>query len=186
MLRPGLLTREFLAGKRQEYTPPLRLYLVVSISFFILIAWVASKGVLLDPGQTAEEFAEGQAEFLANELPRWMFVLLPLFALILKLAWFRRLYFDHIIFSLHVHSVAYIAIGLMMPIEQLANESMVLLVVQNILMAAFIGYFVIAARVVYGSGWYVTCLKSIAVLLGYIMAVSATIEMTSTMKLLAD
>ncbi len=38
-LRPGVLTDEFLAGRRRTYTPPLRLYLVISISFFILVAW---------------------------------------------------------------------------------------------------------------------------------------------------
>ena len=33
--RPGALTREYLAGHRQRYTPPLRLYLVFSVLFFL-------------------------------------------------------------------------------------------------------------------------------------------------------
>jgi hypothetical protein len=37
MLKPGLLTREFLAGKRVKYLPPLRLYLVLSVLFFLTV-----------------------------------------------------------------------------------------------------------------------------------------------------
>jgi hypothetical protein len=33
--RPGVLTREFLAGHRARYLPPLRLYLVLSVLFFL-------------------------------------------------------------------------------------------------------------------------------------------------------
>lgn len=36
VLRPGELTREFLAGRRQRYLPPFRLYLVISLAFFAL------------------------------------------------------------------------------------------------------------------------------------------------------
>jgi hypothetical protein len=36
LFRPGFLTREFLDGRRVRYLPPVRLYLVVSVIFFIL------------------------------------------------------------------------------------------------------------------------------------------------------
>lgn len=36
--RPGELTREFIAGRRQRYLPPFRLYLAISILFFALSA----------------------------------------------------------------------------------------------------------------------------------------------------
>lgn len=36
LFRPGLLTREFLEGRRARYLPPVRLYLVVSVIFFII------------------------------------------------------------------------------------------------------------------------------------------------------
>ena len=41
--RPGLLTQEFLRGRRASYTPPFRMYLVLSLVFFV----VAS---ISDPG----------------------------------------------------------------------------------------------------------------------------------------
>ena len=36
--RPGELTREFIAGRHQQYLPPFRLYLVISLFFFALSA----------------------------------------------------------------------------------------------------------------------------------------------------
>jgi hypothetical protein len=35
LFRPGYLTREFLAGRRASYLPPVRLYLVISVVFFL-------------------------------------------------------------------------------------------------------------------------------------------------------
>lgn len=37
LFRPGFLTREFLEGRRVRYLPPVRLYLVVSVVFFIIV-----------------------------------------------------------------------------------------------------------------------------------------------------
>ena len=39
LFRPGQLTREFLAGRRVRYLPPVRLYLVISLVFFL---WASS------------------------------------------------------------------------------------------------------------------------------------------------
>jgi Protein of unknown function (DUF3667) len=36
LFKPGFLTREFLGGRRARYLPPLRLYLVLSVAFFVL------------------------------------------------------------------------------------------------------------------------------------------------------
>jgi Protein of unknown function (DUF3667) len=37
LFRPGFLTREFLEGRRVRYLPPVRLYLVVSLIFFVIV-----------------------------------------------------------------------------------------------------------------------------------------------------
>ncbi len=42
MVRPGFLTREFFSGRRVAYTPPLRLFLIISIGFFLMIGIVTS------------------------------------------------------------------------------------------------------------------------------------------------
>jgi hypothetical protein len=185
-LQPGTLTREFLAGRRKAYTPPLRLYLVISISFFLVIAWAASRGLLLDPGQTVQLDAANQARFMSDELPRLMFILLPMFALLLKLAFWKRLYFDHIIFSIHLHSAAYVVLALMLPMEQVASEHWLPLVVQVALFAYFLAYLVISVRRVYDSNWIIAAAKSLVILIGYMMLVSVAIETTSNFKILAD
>jgi hypothetical protein len=40
LFRPGFLTREFLDGRRASYLPPVRLYLVLSVLFFLVVALV--------------------------------------------------------------------------------------------------------------------------------------------------
>src|SRR5262249_35655867 len=37
LFKPGFLTREFIAGRRVRYLPPLRLYLVLSVLFFLVL-----------------------------------------------------------------------------------------------------------------------------------------------------
>src|SRR5687767_329412 len=46
--RPGMLTREFLEGRRARYISPLRLYLVSSLVYFLLAA--AAPNVRLESG----------------------------------------------------------------------------------------------------------------------------------------
>jgi len=40
--RPGFLTREYFAGRRARYLPPLRLYLIMSVLFFVLSALLSA------------------------------------------------------------------------------------------------------------------------------------------------
>jgi hypothetical protein len=39
LFKPGFLTREFLSGRRARYLPPLRLYLVLSVLFFLVLGF---------------------------------------------------------------------------------------------------------------------------------------------------
>lgn len=48
--RPGMLTREFLEGRRARYISPVRLYLVASLVYFVLAA--NAPEVMLESGQT--------------------------------------------------------------------------------------------------------------------------------------
>lgn len=183
---PGKLTSEFLAGRRRTYTSPLRLYLAISISFFILAAWAAESGILIDPGQDPRFDAAVQARFLSDDLPRLMFVLLPVFAMLMKVVYHRRLYFDHLIFSLHLHSAAYIIFALILPLENLASQPIVHLILQIALLVYFLGYFVVAVRRVYRSGWLAVAAKSTAVLFVYGILLSISIESTSAFLIISD
>jgi hypothetical protein len=183
---PGKLTSEFLAGRRRIYTSPLRLYLVISISFFVLVAWLARSGLLLDPGQDPQFDAAVQARFLSDDLPRLMFVLLPIFALIMKMVYWNRLYFDHLIFSLHLHSAAYVVLAVMLPLEDLANRYLILMIFQVLSLVYFVAYFLVAIRRVYQSSWFAVAWKTVVVLFVYMIVVSIAIENTSSFMIIAD
>lgn len=184
--QPGMLTSEFLAGRRRKYTSPLRLYIFISIAFFVVIAWAARSGVLLEPGQDPAFDAAVQARFLSDDLPRLMFLLLPVFAVLLKIVYPGRLYFDHLIFSLHLHSAGYILLALAMPLENIAGQHIVALVLQATLLGYFLVYFVLAMRRVFAPSWLALVLKSAGVLFGYMMIVSLVIENTSSFMIIAD
>ena len=177
--RPGVLTSEFLAGRRRLHTSPVRLYLVISVLFFVLAAWVAGKGILLSEGQTLEADAVGQARLFADYVPQLMFVLLPVFALLLKAAFRRRHYFDHLIHSLHLHSAAYIILALMLPLEEAASGLGPAFVLQLTLFAYLLASFVISLRHVYATGWFVASGKAIGILLAYMTLVAGSFEAVS-------
>lgn len=183
---PGLLTQVYLAGKRRLYTPPLRLYLFVSVTFFIIMAWAASAGVLLEPGQTVSDDAAVQARFMSDDLPRLMFLLLPAFALLLKLVLWRRLYFDHLIFSLHLHCAAYVVMAFMVPMENAAGVFWPALAAQLALFVYIAVYMTLALRRVYATGWFGTAARTVLVLLAYMFVVSGLIESTSEFQIISD
>ena len=64
VLVPGGLTRAFAQGRRAQFVPPLRLYITVSIMFFVIVA-IADVLILdidVSPRNTAEELAEKRKE----------------------------------------------------------------------------------------------------------------------------
>ena len=183
-LQPGTLTTEFLAGRRRAYTPPLRLYIFISVAFFIVVAWLARQGVLLDTGQSMVTDAPGQAQFLSDELPRLMFVLLPIFAVLLKIATPSRLYFDHLILAVHLHSAAYVVLAFMLPLEHVPHWLPI--GIQVLLFAYLLSYFVISVHRVYATNWPVAMGKSLAVLLAYLVLFSELVETASSLRILSD
>jgi hypothetical protein len=71
LFRPGHLTREFLAGRRARYLPPVRLYLVLSVAFFLLASLRPAGPVIISVGEQSEadkaEIAKWQRAFSEPE-----------------------------------------------------------------------------------------------------------------------
>jgi hypothetical protein len=147
-VRPRLLLREYLAGRRARYLPPFRLYLVLSIVFFALAAAGPSKVyvVRLDPGQLGKAVTAAHPEHVCereyhglgaravqqfmktrcpellsdggkslaaaytHNLPRAMFLFLPLLALFMKAMYWRppRYYVEHWLFLLYSQSFVFL------------------------------------------------------------------------------
>jgi hypothetical protein len=192
LFKPGFLTREFLDGRRARYLPPVRLYLVLSVLFFV---WFAASGhgpdeahitpdtraaidearratggtrdvVILIPGSSARGASSGTAPAAApkstfggsslegdkehcklihyngpwhstiqpllyrscvqtaadngrslvqsfiHNLPRAMFLFLPLVAAVMMLLYWhpRHYYVEHLLFCVHNHAFAFLVL----------------------------------------------------------------------------
>jgi hypothetical protein len=62
LLKPGQLTREFLDGRRASYLPPFRLYLVLSLLFFVVASLLGEGDVVQLDRQTSADERVGVAE----------------------------------------------------------------------------------------------------------------------------
>ena len=73
LFRPGYLTREFLAGRRARYLPPVRLYLVISVVFFLWASAAHQPKVVLfsepDHAATKTVLEPGDAATFGGVLP---------------------------------------------------------------------------------------------------------------------
>ena len=225
LFKPGLLTREYIAGRRARYARPSRLYLAVSVIFFFTLSMVsggqidtvfyqapdeddtaavdstrmwtdslyAQVGMALTAGlpshvevdrsdssirveddstdaeirlERTTEYAVGddmQTQFMShftNYLPKMMFVMLPVFALLLKLLYLRRqrYYVGHLIFALNYHSLAFIVL-LITTVATVALPTSVGGIINALLILYLHVYLFMAMYRVYNESWGKTLLK---------------------------
>ena len=83
-------------------------------------------------------------------------------------------------------SAAYVVLALMMPLEQIANEYWLPLVAQVVLLGYFLSYFVISLGRVYHESWIIATVKSIAILIAYLVVFSGAIAASSNLQILSD
>lgn len=75
ILRPGEVTARYLAGERARFVPPVRLYLFVSVGYFLLLSWLGGgtgpgvhvTGEAGDPAAVAEQVRTELEEGLREE-----------------------------------------------------------------------------------------------------------------------
>lgn len=100
-----------------------------------------------------------------SALPSTLFVLLPIFALMLKLAYFfkHRLYMEHLIVALHSHAFLCLALLLVFGLNELGTEVPALSTLtgwsEGLLFAWMPLYLLLMQKRVYGQGWPMTLLK---------------------------
>jgi hypothetical protein len=156
LAKPGFLTKEFLEGRRVSYLPPFRLYLVMSVLLFLVIAFagrdtevveakvsatasdarievvdppetesppervkrICEQSQLRIPGMSEEDSRaacekglkdDGHplVEAMLHNIPRALFLLLPLLALVMQLMYWRRKYVEHLLFFIHTHAFTF-------------------------------------------------------------------------------
>ena len=237
LIRPGFLTNQYNTGKRVPYLSPLKLYLTVSVLFFLVLSWqnpaahlkaapgrlnfsFAPAGLAADDpdmhevrtaqiriaetqtAASAEEYKARQNALppakrdpafaraitvgafkakqspqsliraLIGDIPKMMFLLLPLFAVSLKLLYWRpkRLYVEHLIFLLHVHAFAFLILTPLLFLHPAWLGGSISL--------ALAVYVLAAMRVVYKQSWPATLLKFSLLGLGYVALLSLCISGT--------
>ena len=106
---------------------------------------------------------EGFKGFILGNLPIMMFLLIPLFALVLKLVYVRRnhLYIKHIVHALHVHSFAYFIYGisLLIMFKLLVGHSGWQVTVGVLTFVGVSTYVYVSFLNVYKQGWFKTLVK---------------------------
>ena len=214
ILQPGSLTVDFFAGRRARYVPPIRLYFILSVVFFLLLAIGPGDGGTPDRTEltgieaerckgltyngpfvatvepriraacvrVVEDMQEGgtrlSRSFLQN-IPRAMFVLLPLFAVcMLPFYWrTRRLYAEHLIFLIHNHSAVFLVSTLVVLFSSVAPKS-----VEELPLLALLGWLVWycyrGLRVFYRQSRFVTFTKLVVLGVLYLFLAAMLIIFT--------
>ncbi|RMF66933.1 MAG: DUF3667 domain-containing protein, partial [Alphaproteobacteria bacterium] len=93
--------------------------------------------------------------FLRDWVPRLLFLLIPVFAGLAKMAWRDRHYHDHLIFALHLHAFAFILAA----IFALASLAWPSPWIGRLLMAGLGGYALLAMKRVHDGGWVRTLVR---------------------------
>ena len=101
---------------------------------------------------------------LFSNLPYMMLCCIPLFALVLKVLYVRKriFYIDHLVYALHIHSFAYLAIMLIVLITIGLNRSIPGSFAGWIIAALWITFatqIFLSIRRVYRQGWFFTVFK---------------------------
>ncbi|SFE66820.1 Protein of unknown function [Chitinophaga sp. CF118] len=131
--------------------------------------------------ETIEHYGEGAVQQVSAKtqhiIPKMMFVLLPLFALLLRLFYDRKKYFyvDHAIFSLHFHAAAFLIFLFFSIIEKIFPS--LTYIFNNLELLFIILYIIVALKTVYQQsvfksiykGFALITLYSIFIVLGFVI-----------------
>lgn len=113
---------------------------------------------------------EGFKGFVLGNLPLMMFILIPLFAAVLKFIYVRRnhLYIKHIVHAMHIHSLAYMiyGMGLLIMFKMItesnfpnANINAIRGILGSIFFVLVSTYTYVSFLKVYKQGWFKTLIK---------------------------
>ena len=229
LFRPGYLTHEFLAGRRARYLPPVRLYLVLSVVFFLCASVMHSKPEVVQlstddngipkaarvvpltdaerlatgparPGETKEQRATRECGMInydgpwhatlrpamqqaclkiradnarslmaafRHNLPRIMFLFLPLLAGLMMLFYWRprHYYVEHLLLLLHNHACVFVVLPLAWGLSALVPPASG--AVGLAVFVYLVWYMYRSMRTVYGQGPGLTLAKLTALSLFY-------------------
>ena len=181
LFRPGLLTSEYLAGKKGRYINPIRIYLTFSALYF-LFAWGALADIRggsvqriasnpntvamarargMEPKALAEKATQKAEKYAA--LLRFASVLVSGLFLSAFYLLMKRYYVEHLIFSLHFYSFDFFTkslFALAFILTAAAGWKLPVMALNMFYPVALI-YLVFALRQVYRQSWVMTTTKAV-------------------------
>jgi hypothetical protein len=193
ILRPGVLTTEYLRGRRKRYLGPFKIYLTAFALSFLLYSVYRPTSVydvrnFLAQDQTGtwhqliaqlgKKVALPGSVVIAQLNERWQHyvslsnALYPLgVALLLKVFYLpvRRYYTEHLIFSLHFSSLAHAIFIVLWPAYAFTGLriSTAYFLVSAVSLGLLSLWLLLALREVYRQSWLATALKTAVVMIGY-------------------
>jgi hypothetical protein len=246
-IKPGFISDEYSKGKRARYVPPLRLYIITSVTFVLLLSlqsaleppttqvpiYITTEESVLSspesadalPAMTDEEvdakietnLSQLELPWLSDEhtsdvrnivrqqarkayriykddpsrfvdivldtLPPMMFILLPIFALLLKIVYLSsaRYYTEHLVFALHNHCFLYMTTMIIQLFELITAPAYLAFIAEWIvlILSTWIPiYLIMSLRIFYAQGLPITILKSVFLTVLYFMLLSAAMVLT--------
>lgn len=243
---PGKITKEYNVGKRRRYAPPLRIYLISSLLFFLLMGINNRKDLVTVDNQIGKSIEAGSEDtldlnlgtetihltwnevlgyrdfddvqldsaLLSKEIePTWfnklstrqglkildggvggfveqlsqsfsigMFFLMPILGWLLLL-FFRRLkkpYVYHLIFSIHLHSIAFLVYSIAIVGEMLFSFTFL----EDIFNLGILIYFILSLKNVYDLKWGESILKFFLLLITYFIVLLIAMVIISIISLM--
>lgn len=136
-------------------------------------------GKLFGPvGELAANDPDRLNQIFTDRLAKSIILPVPIFAALLRVLYTRQRYIAHLVFSLHVHSFAFLAIlaALLFDSSIGAADGQGPGNAAAIVVIAVYSFF--ALRRVYGQGRFATVLKMVALFIGYLVALMVTMALT--------
>ena len=129
-------------------------------------------------GELAANDPERLNRLFTDRLAKSIILLVPIFALLLRVLHRRSRYIAHLVFSLHLHSFAFLAILIGLGIDTTLRAAEGKGPGNALAVVVIAGYSFFALRRVYGQGRLLTALKMVALLIGYLVALMVTMALT--------
>jgi len=187
LTKPGFLSREHFDGRRTRYISPIRLYLIFSVVYFAVSALLSTPLSEQDraelqkiPGST-QQFADPEfGRKLESWIPRVIFVLVPVFALLTSVVTRAagRNYPQDLYFAFHMHAAVFALATVWMLLRSAKSEAIE--AAADIGLLVFVsGYVVVAFRTAYGGTWRGavgrTAVIGVTYFLALVMAITAVV-----------
>ena len=204
LFRPGEVTAHYLAGRRARFVPPVRLYLFVSLVYFLMLAWLSGSSAVDVGVGLAEIRSDPEIEGFMQELPAvlqpfvpglaraaddpavfrkgviqgvsyLMFVLVPLFGAMLHLLYRNRGRFYLHHLLLAVH--IHVVVFLVLAVSLLMDVAgpAFLERVGGMLRLAIPAHLFFTLRTVYGGRIWTTGLRTAALTLAYLLVLALSL-----------